>query len=194
VLSHEEAFARFSAEPPGLLPGVGPKTAAALEEMGIVTIDALAAAAPEALAARFGPRMGPWLAHRARFEDDSPVSEVRIAVSESRETTFDFDVADRVELERILDGLVGQLCSGLSKQGRRGRTIGIKIRLDDFTTATRARTLPEPVNEPERVGSVARELLREYAPSRPVRLLGVRVASFDHERHETGAQLALPVD
>jgi hypothetical protein len=44
------------------------------------------------------------------------------------------------------------------------------------------------------VGSVARDLLREYAPSRPVRLLGVRVASFDHEGREAGAQLALPVD
>jgi DNA polymerase-4 len=103
-------------------------------------------------------------------------------------------VGDRDELERILDRLVGQLCSGLSEQGRRGRTIGIKVRLDDFTTATRARTLPEAVNEPERVGSVARELLREYAPSRRVRLLGVRVASFDHEGREAGAQLALPVD
>jgi DNA polymerase IV len=194
VLSRNEAFARFSAEPPGLLPGVGPKTAAALEEMGIATIEALAASAPEPLAGRFGPRMGPWLVRRARFEDDSPVSEVRIAVSESRETTFDYDVGDRHELERILDRLVGQLCSGLSEQGRRGRTIGIKVRLDDFTTATRARTLPEAVNEPERVGSVARELLREYAPSRPVRLLGVRVASFDHEGREAGAQLALPVD
>jgi DNA polymerase-4 len=194
VLSRLEAFARFSAEPPGLLPGVGPKTAAGLEEMGIATIEALAAAPEDALAARFGPRLGPWLARRGRFEDDSPVSEVRVAVSESRETTFDFDVADREELERILDGLVGQLCSGLSKQNRRGRTIGIKVRLDDFTTATRARTLPEAVNEPERVGNVARELLREYAPARPVRLLGVRVASFDHDAQESGAQLALPVD
>jgi DNA polymerase IV len=194
VLSREEAFARFSGEPPGLLPGVGPKTAAVLEEMGIATIESLAAASEQTLAARFGPRLGPWLAARARFEDGSPVSEVRVAVSESRETTFDYDIADREELERILDGLVGQLCSGLAKQERRGRTIGIKVRLDDFTTATRARTLPEAVNEPERVGSVARELLREYAPSRPVRLLGVRVASFDHEGRETGAQLALPVE
>jgi DNA polymerase-4 len=194
VLSCEEAFARFCGEPPGLLPGIGPKTAAALEEMGISTIEALAAASADALAARFGPRMGPWLAGRARFQDDSPVSEVRIAVSESRETTFDYDIADREELERILHGLVGELCQGLAKQDRRGRTIGIKVRLDDFTTATRARTLPEAVNEPERVGTVARELLREYAPSRPVRLLGVRIASFDQERRETGSQLALPVD
>ena len=193
VLSQEEAFARFGDEPPGLLPGIGPKTAAALEEMGIATIEGLAAVPEEALAGRFGPRMGPWLARRARFEDDSPVSEVRIAVSESRETTFDYDVSDPAELERILDGLVAQLCSALAKQDRRGRTIGIKVRLDDFTTATRARTLPDPINEPDRVGSVARELLREYAPPRPVRLLGVRIASFEETASDTGAQLSLPV-
>jgi DNA polymerase-4 len=194
VLDRREAFVRFRGEPPGLLPGIGPKTAATLGEMGIATIDSLARADPETLAARFGPRAGPWLLRRAQFEDDSPVSEVRIAVSESRETTFDYDIADHDELEHVLDGLVGQLCSGLAKQDRRGRTIGIKVRLDDFTTATRARTLPEAVNEPERVGGVARDLLREYAPSRPVRLLGVRIASFDHEPQESGAQLALPVD
>src|SRR3954454_4044375 len=116
VLSREEACARFRGEPPGLLPGIGPKTAAALSEMEIETIDALAATPEETLAARFGPRMGPWLAARARFEDASPVSEVRIAVSESRETTFDYDVSDLARLEEILDGLVAQLCAGLAKQ------------------------------------------------------------------------------
>jgi DNA polymerase IV len=194
VLSVEQARARFDGEPPGLLPGVGPKTAAALERMGVATIADLAAAPPQKLAARFGPRLGPWLARRARFEDGSPVQPVREAVSESRETTFPHDVADAAELERILDRLAGQLCTALARQGRRGRTIAIKVRLDDFTTATRARTLPEAVNAPERVGAVARELLREFAPPRPVRLLGVRVAGFERNGQEGAPQLALPVD
>jgi DNA polymerase IV len=194
VLDRREAFLRFRQASPGLLPGIGPKTVTVLEEMGITTIDTLARTGEDALAARFGPRAGPWLRRRAQFDDDSPVTEVRINVSESRETTFDYDISDREELERILGSLVDQLCTGLAKQDRRGRTIGIKVRLDDFTTATRARTLPEAVNEPERVGNVALDLLREYAPPRPVRLLGVRVASFDGESRASGAQLALPVD
>jgi DNA polymerase IV len=193
VLSREQACERFGGEPAGLLPGVGPKTATGLQEMGIRTIADLAAAPEATLAARFGPRLGPWLARRGRFEDDSPVSEVRISVSESRETTFDHDIADRAELERILDGLVGQLCRGLARQDRRGRTIGIKVRLDDYTTVTRARTLHEAVNDSGRVGAVARELLREYAPPRPVRLLGVRIASFESREEDAGAQLALPL-
>ncbi len=193
VLDRRQAFVRFRSRPPGMLPGIGPKTAAVLGEIGITTIDTLARTPEETLAGHFGPRLGPWLLRRARFDDDSPVSEVRIAVSESRETTFDEDVSDPAELERILEGLVGRLCAGLAKQERRGRTVGIKVRLDDFTTATRARTLPEAVNEPERVGGVARDLLRDYAPSRPVRLLGVRIAAFEDSAADTGAQLSLPV-
>ena len=156
-------------------------------------IAALADAPPAALAERFGARLGPYLAHRARFEDDAPVTSVRIAVSESRETTFDRDIAALEEMEDVLEHLTGRLCEALVKQDRRGRTIGIKVRLDDFSTHTRARTLPQAVNRASDVGAVARELLREFAPSRPVRLLGVRVASFEAGADDSAPQLALPV-
>jgi DNA polymerase-4 len=63
----------------------------------------------------------------------------------------------------------------------RVRTIGIKIRLDDFTNATRARTLDAFTYDVEEVTAVALDLLRAYAPARPVRLIGVRVASFEDE-------------
>lgn len=192
ALSREQACQRFASAPPSLLPGVGPKTAEALTAMGIGTVAALAVAEPGLLERRFGPRNGPWLRRRARFEDEGPVASERKAVSESRETTFPHDVADAAELERILERLAGELCHGLARHGRRGRTVAIKVRLDDFTTVTRARTLPEAVNEPERVFPVARELLREYAPPRPVRLLGVRVASFA-AASEPAQQLALPM-
>ena len=55
------------------------------------------------------------------------------------------------------------------------------MRLDDFTTVTRARTLPAATNDPAVVGDVACALLDEYAPPRPVRLLGVRVAAFEED-------------
>jgi DNA polymerase-4 len=84
--------------------------------------------------------------------------------------------------------LVERLCGGLQSSGRSGRTVGIKIRLDDFSTHTRARTLPEPVAAPDRVGPVAVDLLRRFAPPRPVRLLGVRVAGLQRDDE---AQLTL---
>jgi DNA polymerase-4 len=81
-------------------------------------------------------------------------------------------------LEEILRRQAGELGGGLRKRGLAGRTIAIKVRLDDFTTLTRARTLPEPTDDAEVIAGVAVELLRANRPPRPVRLLGVRVASF----------------
>jgi DNA polymerase IV len=179
VLSREQAVTRFAQAPPGLIPGIGPKTAERLRAGGITTLARLIAADPAELARRFGPRLGAALQARARFEDDSPVTQERKVVSESRETTFDRDISDPGELEAVLAGLVERLCAGLAASGKAGRTIGIKVRLDDFSTHTRARTLTAPVAGADRVGPVALELLRRFAAPRPVRLLGVRVAGLE---------------
>jgi DNA polymerase-4 len=196
VLSREQAVARFATAAPGLLPGIGPKTAERLRECGLDTLGKLAAAEPATLAARFGPRLGAALAARARFEDAAPVTQQRKVVSESRETTFDHDIRDPAELQAVLRGLVDRLCAGLAANRRRGRTIGIKVRLDDFSTHTRARTLPGPIAEPERVAPVALDLLARFAPPRPVRLLGVRIAGLEPAGEPAagaGDQLALAV-
>src|SRR5213594_1565076 len=189
VLTREEACARFAAAPPGLVPGIGPKTVERLAAMGSATLGELAATPEETLRARFGPNHGRDLLARARFHGSDALTLEREAVSESRETTFPIDIADRAEQERVLRRLAGELCAGLARHDRRGRTIAIKVRLDDWTTVTRARTQAEPTHDPQRVADVAVELLRAYAPPRPVRLLGVRVASFA----AADDQLALPV-
>lgn len=195
VLTREQACTRFAGHPPKLVPGIGTKTAERLEALGITTLAALAQTDPDRLAEHFGPRQGPWLVARGRFQGAERVESVREAVSESRETTFDVDIADHAELELQLQRLADQLCRGLQKHERAGRTIAIKVRLDDWTTVTRARTIAHPTNALEHVGQIARELLREYAPPRPVRLLGVRVASFGgvEEPPQATEQLALPM-
>jgi DNA polymerase IV len=98
----------------------------------------------------------------------------------------------------VLTRLAGQLAEGCQSKQVRGRTIAIKVRLDDWTTVTRARTLPAHVNDTATVTGVAIELLRAYDPPRPVRLLGVRMASFEEYEEEAEApaaspQLALPL-
>jgi DNA polymerase-4 len=180
-LTRLEACDRFGGASPGLIPGIGPKTVERLAAQGIETLAQLADTPPSALAAWFGDRLGPHLARLARFEDERAVTTVRIAKSESRETTFDHDLRGLPVLEPVLERLSEELCRTLAKQDRRGRTIGIKVRLDDFSTHTRARTREAATNDLAVVRETARELLREFDPPRPVRLLGVRVAGLDEE-------------
>ncbi len=149
--------------------------------MGVRTLADLRTHDAAALERAFGPRMGRWLPARARFEDETPIAPVRETKSQSAETTFDVDVADRGEMERHVSALAEQLCRRLRSRDLAGRTIGIKVRLDDWTNVTRSQTIEEPTNDPAVVAPVALELLRAYAPPRPVRLLGVRVAGFANE-------------
>jgi DNA polymerase-4 len=179
VLSREEALERFSAESPGLIPGVGPKSVAKLEAMGIRTLADLRAQEPSLLERSFGPRQGRWLHSRANLEDDTPIVVVHETKSQSAETTFDVDVRDRAELESHLVQLAEELCRRLRSRELEGRTIGIKVRLDDWTNVTRSHTVEGATNDPAVVVPVALDLLRAYDPQRPVRLLGVRLAGFD---------------
>jgi DNA polymerase-4 len=180
-LTADEARERFGGSSPGLVPGIGPKTVARLDELGIATLGRLGATPDDQLVQWFGPRLGPHLAALARFEDARGIETVRIAKSESRETTFDRDLHGLPQLEPVLERLTEELCETLAREERRGRTIGIKIRFDDFTTLTRARSLDAAVNDANTVGTVALDLLRRLDPRRPVRLLGVRVAGLDEE-------------
>jgi DNA polymerase-4 len=193
VLSREEASQRFAGAPCGLVPGIGPKTADRLAGLGVATLSQLREIDRVALARAFGGRMAGELQRRARFEDESPVTQQRKVISESRETTFPSDIADLDALTSVLDELVTRLCEALVDQDRCGRTVGIKIRLDDFSTHTRARTLGQPVARQEEVGPVARELLERFGVPRPVRLLGVRVAGLQKVVEGPPKQLTLAV-
>jgi DNA polymerase-4 len=199
ALSREQACERFAGASTRILQGVGPKTAERLAGMGLATVGDLQRCDEDVLVQRFGERMGRYLKSRAWFHDDSPVQAVGAAKSRSNETTFPHDIADHGELEGHLRRLGEELCRQLGKHDVKGRNIAIKVRLDDWTTVTRARTIDERTNDPEVVIPVVLDLFRAYAPERPVRLLGVRLAAFEQtveggggERRRS-SQLALPV-
>jgi len=145
------------------------------------------------------PGIGPKTVSRLEsmgIWDQTPVTPEHETKSQSTEITFDVDVTQRAELERHIAELSEELCRRLRKRELAGRTIGIKVRLDDWTNATRSHTVEKPTNDPEVVAPVALDLLRAYDPQRPVRLLGVRVASFEkneaaNEPEPTPGQLRL---
>ena len=192
VLTAEEARQRFANSPVSLVPGIGPRTSERLGEMGIETLAQLRAADEESLIGRFGARQGPALVALACFDASAELVTDREAVSESRETTFDQDINSGEELEQAMRLLATELASALQRNGRSGRTIRIKVRLDDWTTVTRARTIPARTNNYETIINIAIALLREYGPQRPVRLVGVGVAGF--APRQQSSQLELPLE
>ena len=191
AMSREMACERFAEASPRLIPGIGPKATDRLAQMGITTLAQLRATDVAVLVERFGENHGRDLHRRAHFEGGGHVQPVRAAVSRSNETTFDVDIDDLAKLEEVLARLTEGLCEGLRKRETQGRTIAIKVRLADFTTVTRARTIEHPTNDPAIVGAVARDLLRAYDPPQPVRLLGVRVAAFADESERAQLRLAV---
>jgi DNA polymerase-4 len=180
ALTREQALERFATAAPSLVPGIGPKTAARLLALGLRTLGDVARAPEPLLCEHFGANLGRELGRRARFEHDGEIGAARKVVSESRERTFDTDITDPAELRAALARMAQELCANLAAHERCGRTIAIKVRLDDWTTVTRARTLEQPTCDVEVVSAEALRLLESYAPGRPVRLLGVRVAGLNH--------------
>jgi DNA polymerase IV len=198
VASREQCCVLFADRSPGIINGIGPKSVARLEQLGIDTIARLREVDGSMLAVHFGQRRAAELQARARFEHEGRVQARRERRSMSEERTFDVDVVDGVELVERLRVMSVDLCQALRQRELRGRTIGIKVRLADFTTITRSRTIDERTCDAETVVAVAEQLLREYGPQEPVRLLGVRVAGFEDphagREDEQAYQLRLDVE
>ncbi len=163
--------------------GIGPKAGVKLAAMGVQTIGDLAAFDRSSLIVAFGASYGRWLHDAARGQDDRPLATHSEPVSMSRETTFDRDlhaVRDRAELSAVLDGLVQQLARDLHRKGYAGKTVGIKLRFEDFKTVTRDLTLPHATAEAAEIRTAASQCLKRVDLSRRLRLLGVRMAALRH--------------
>jgi DNA polymerase-4 len=193
LLDHDNWLPTVGEKPAKLLPGVGPRTDERLRSIGIETVGQLAAADPALLGTTFGPRHGVDLRERANGVGSTDLNLEPKRKSESRETTFPQDVTDREVLNETVERLARSVTDSLASNGKRGRTVTLKIRLQPFKTYTRSRTLPEATCEPGLVVATARELLERFDPQAPVRLVGVGVAglvSDEAPQHQPG-QLAV---
>ena len=161
--------------------GIGPKAAAKLAEAGLHTIGDIAAAEPGWLVEHFGKSYGAWLHEAAHGRDERPVVTESETKSISRETTFHRDlhaVRDRAELGAILTRLCEQLGADLAKKGYAAKTLGIKLRFDDFRIATRDVTLPAHASQAGDIRRHAGQCLKRVDLSRRLRLIGVRAGGL----------------
>jgi DNA polymerase-4 len=161
--------------------GIGPKAGEKLLALGIASIGDLARTNADFLVEHFGPGYGVWLHEAANGIDDRPVVTHSEPKSVSRETTFERDLhprRDRAELSEIFTSLCARVAEDLRRKGCLGRTIGIKLRFDDFRTVTRDLTLPTPVADAALIRRAAGECLRRVPLDRRLRLLGVRVGGL----------------
>jgi len=176
------------------IPGVGPKTEGQLRDMHVTTCGDLARTPAGVLASRFGT-WGPRLAEMARGEDASPVIAEWARKSLGNESTFEEDVDDPGVLRLTVEELADGAARSLAAERLAARTVTLKLRLSDFTTFTRARTLPRATDDGPELRAAALALLDEALPEgATVRLLGVRLSHLvDASRRQKTLDL-WPVD
>ena len=162
--------------------GIGPKADEKLAALGIQTIGELAAQTPEFLVQHFGKATGAWMHEVAWGRDARPVVTSSEPVSMSRETTFDRDlhaVRDKAALGEIFTELCIKLAADLQRKGYAAKTIGIKLRYDDFKIATRDQTLSGYTLDAKTIRQVAGQCLKRVPLAKKLRLLGVRAGTLE---------------
>ena len=161
--------------------GIGPKAGAKLAALNIHTIAELAAQGPAFLVKNFGKANGAWMIEAAWGRDDRPVVTESEPVSMSRETTFSKDlhpVRDRAELGAIFTSLCEKVAEDLQRKGYVAKTIGIKLRYDDFKTATRDQTADSYTADGKTIRQIAGQCLKRVPLRQRLRLLGVRASAL----------------
>jgi DNA polymerase-4 len=181
ILRPDDIARRIWPLPARKINGIGPKSSARLEALGIHTIGELAAADLQFLIDHFGQHYGGWLSNAAHGRDERPVLTEMEPKSISRETTFERDLSvtrDRAELSQIFTRLCEGVASDLKRKGYAGKTIGLKLRYDNFKTVTRDRTLAVPTQDAQAIRRAAGECLKRVPLDRRLRLLGVRAGTL----------------
>ena len=161
--------------------GVGKKTEERLAAFGYRYIGDIANAGKDVLQKQVGERLARHLVELANGKDDRPVEPIREAQSIGKETTFEENLQSRQEVEQHLLYLSAQVGWRLRRSGKNAHTVQIKIRLGDFSTYTRQKTLSDAICYDEDIFKEAKALFRAFSLpyGSGIRLLGVSCSGFD---------------
>ncbi len=189
IIKPEEALNFLGPLPVRVIPGVGPKTDHRLKLMEIRTVGQLRERTPEELQEFLGKKHGERLHQLSQGIDDAPVASSRSPRSVSQERTFSHDMSDKEAMSAILNDLSEMVSQRLKRKKLKARTIGVKVRFEDFRVVTRSTTIDEPSDETGIIAEIAKGMLERVSlQGMKVRLLGVRTAGFD-DPDEVDAEL-----
>lgn len=171
-----------------VIPGVGKKTELTLETAGITRVSDLFSRSEAELKALFGSAWMQLLA-MARGEDDSPVAtEHEDAKSYSTQETFGEDIRDFAEIERIAKRMIDELMPKIREDGKRVKTMTVKIRYPGMEDSSTGHSLTEATDLEAPFYPLVTSLLKAvWTKPRPLRLVSVRFSSVD----EKGSQLEM---
>ncbi|WP_265520106.1 DNA polymerase IV [Oerskovia flava] len=169
--------------------GVGPVSAARLDELGVRTVADLRRQPLDTLLMVAGEAGGTNLYRIARGWDDRPVTTVSERKSAGAEHTFDTDLHGRRAISGALDRVVDSALARLDRHAVAARTVVVKVRTAAFTTVTRSVTLPRPTSDEGALRAAAHRALGLADVAEPVRLLGVSFHALSEH-----AQMMLQLD
>jgi DNA polymerase-4 len=187
VIGRAETLPFLASKPVSLIWGVGRAMQAQLEKDGIVRIAQLQQRDKSELMRRYGS-MGARLYHLSRGEDTRDVVIDDDAKSIGAETTFNEDIADCGDLERILWRMSEKVSRRAKADNLAGITVTLKLKTADFRLRTRATSLSGPTALASRIYAAAQPLLEREADGTKFRLLGVAIS------HLTSIDRGEPVD
>jgi DNA polymerase IV len=191
VITPELGPAFVESLPVGKFHGIGPATAAKLNELGIHSGADLRARSLEFLQERFG-KAGTYYYWISRAIDDRPVRPDRVRKSVGAENTFERDLWTVEEAKSELQPITDKVWRFCERTETRGRTVTLKVKFQDFQQITRSRSIPRGVESRDELATVAIELLGPLFPThRGIRLLGVSLSNLNDEVAPNQEQLPL---
>ncbi len=177
--------------PVGKFHGIGPATAAKMNELGIHSGADLRRQTRDFLVARFG-KAGDYYYAVARAQDDRPVVADRQRKSLGAETTFERDLLAWHEVEPAISPLMGRIWTSCGKSGLVAKTVTVKVKYADFQQITRGRSVAGGIPDQSTMEQICYDLLRPlFPPPRGLRLLGITLSNFDDKAVPASQQLAL---
>ena len=193
VIRPEQAQRYIASLPVGRFHGIGPKTAARLEALGIRTGADLQSLSMEELTGRFGSS-GEWYWRICRGIDERPVRSSREGKSVSAERTFERDYSSPQDLHRELDRVAGLAWERIARARAAGRTVTLKVKFSDFRLISRSHSFADPVGDPDSFAAAGHHLLDGLLPvPLGVRLLGLGLSNLIEINNPVPRQLGLAI-